>query len=114
MVIGVAKQGGRVGEAPGDKGVVPGKEPFVLLRSLDLILRVMDTHGSVAHKDLSSLDWHLRKLTLAAEQRMNWKGKTRSWEPSEEVAIIQGRIGEVSMKMEGRRRSRAIIEGRNC
>ena len=44
---------------------------------------------------------------------MNWK-KSRGWEASEEVGIIQGRIGEVSMKTEGSRQSRAITEGRNC
>lgn len=45
---------------------------------------------------------------------MNWKGKTRGWEASEEVAIVQGRIGEVSVKMEGSRQSWAITQVRNC
>lgn len=72
---------------------------------MDFILKVTGSHGRVACKEVSQLDWHFTDLTLAAEQKMNWKGETRGWEASEEVTIIQGRIREVSVRMEGSRQS---------
>lgn len=34
---------------------------------------------------------------------MKWKGKTEVWEAGEQAAAIQGRMGEMSVKMEGSR-----------
>lgn len=45
------------------------------------------------------------KFTLAAEWRRNWKREDQRLETSEEAAVIQGRIGEVSVKMEGSRQN---------
>ena len=56
MEICTAKQGGEGRRATGDKGTVPGKEPFALLRSLDFILRVTGSRGRVACKEVSPLD----------------------------------------------------------
>lgn len=65
-----------------------------------ILLRVMESRGKVARKGVSPSDWHVRKLTQAAEQRMIRKGETRGWEASEETAVIQGRIGAASVKIE--------------
>lgn len=82
------------------KAWVPGEDPLTLSMSMDLILRIVESHRKGAGKEVSQSDWHFRKLTRAVEQKMNRKGKTRGWEASEEAAMIQGRIREVSMKME--------------
>lgn len=79
-----------------------------------ILLRVMESRGKVARKEVSPSDWHVRKLTQAAEQRMIRKGETRGWEASEETAMIQGRIGAASVKIEvggaGRNRGTKLPE----
>lgn len=81
MEICIAKLRGEGRRAPGDKGTVPGKEPFSLLRSMDLILRVTVRRGRVACKEVSPLVWHFRKLPLAAGREGTGRGRPEAGRP---------------------------------